>query len=85
MSIYIGNLAYEADDNLLTELVQKLAQVKHTVVVRDKQSGRSKGFAFITLVDEGDEDKVIEALEGSEFLGRNLRVIKAHSRTLRMP
>lgn len=85
MSIYIGNLAYEADDSTLTEHVQALAPVRHTVVVRDKQSGRSKGFAFVTLEHEEDEDRVIEALEGSAFLGRNLRVIKAHSRTLRMP
>jgi RNA recognition motif-containing protein len=85
MSIYIGNLAYEADDKVLTEHVSAHAPVRHAIVVRDKESGKSKGFAFVTLELEDDEERVIEALEGSDFMGRNLRVIRAHSRTLRMP
>ena len=85
MSIYIGNLAYEADDTSLLNRVEELAPVKHSVIVRDAQTGRSKGFAFVTLADESDEDRVVSALEGEPFMERKLRVIKAHSRTLRLP
>lgn len=85
MTIYIGNLAYEAGNSQLQELISEVTAVKHVNVVRDRQSGRSKGFAFVNLEDEGEEDRVIERLEGQEFMGRNLRVIRAHSRTLRFP
>ncbi len=85
MTIYIGNLAYEAENSHLQELVGDTAKVKHINVVRDRQSGRSKGFAFVNLEDEAQDDQVIETLEGQEFMGRNLRVIRAHARTIRIP
>ena len=85
MTIYIGNLAYEADNEHLKELVEQTTKVKHMNVVRERQTGRSKGFAFVNLEDEGQEDKLIETLEGQEFMGRSLRVVKAHARTLRIP
>jgi RNA recognition motif-containing protein len=85
MTVYIGNLAYEAGNEQLRELVEATAAVKHVTVVRDRQSGRSKGFAFVNLQDEAEEERVIETLEGQEFMGRNLRVVRAHARTLRIP
>ncbi|MBI1192730.1 MAG: RNA-binding protein [Bacteroidetes bacterium] len=85
MTIYIGNLAYEAENSHLQELVGEMAKVKHVTVVRDRQSGRSKGFAFLNLEDEEEEGKVIEMLQGKDFMGRSMRVIRAHARTLRIP
>ncbi len=85
MTVYIGNLAYEAGNEQLKELVEQTTPVKHMNVVRDRQTGRSKGFAFVNLEDESQEEKLIETLEGQEFMGRNLRVVRAHARTIRIP
>jgi RNA recognition motif-containing protein len=84
MSIYIGNIPYSLNDEDLAEHFNAIAPVDHTKIVRDKMTGKSKGFAFINLVNLEDEDKAIEAMDGYEIDGRKLRVIKAHNRTIHL-
>jgi RNA recognition motif-containing protein len=85
MTIYIGNVPYEAEDEDLRNEISQISPIKHSLIVRDKKTGRSKGFAFVTLMNEEDDEKVIEELDGKELMDRKLRVIKAHSKTLKMP
>ena len=85
MAIYLGNVAFEAEDDDLRALIEEHAQLKHLIIVRDRKTGRSKGFAFATLVEEEREGDLIEMLDGFDFRGRNLRAIKAHTNTQRLP
>jgi RNA recognition motif-containing protein len=80
MDIYVGNLPYEADDQQLKELFGQHGQVTSARVVMDKFSGRSKGFGFVEMPDRDEANTAIEALNGADFLGRNMRVNESQPR-----
>lgn len=79
MTIYVGNLSYDADHDSITELFAKFAVVKKISLPIDKITGRKKGFCFIDFEEEADEDSAISGLNECEFLGRCLKVNKAMS------
>lgn len=80
MSIYIGNLSYEVKQEDLQEVFGDYGEVKRVHLPQDRQSGRPRGFAFVEMASEEDEDKAIEALDGAEWMNRNLKVNKARPR-----
>jgi len=81
--LFIGNLSYKVSEDELRELVDKHGEVASVQVICDRMSGRSKGFAFVELANDGDVNNVIEALNGTEFEGRNIVVNEARERTER--
>ena len=76
MDIYVANLPYSATEQDLSELFSAFGPVKRTTIVKDRETGRSKGFGFVALADESQVQPAIEAINGSEMQGR---VIKANA------
>lgn len=83
--LYIGNLSFKAQEEELTELFSAHGDVKSTRIITDRDSGRSRGFAFVEMGDEEQANKAIEALDGQDHLGRSLRVSVAKEREDRGP
>ena len=75
--LYIGNLSYQAKDEELNELFSAHGNVQEVFIMKDKFSGRSRGFAFVTMDTPEAMNSAIESLNGKEFLGRDLVVNEA--------
>ena len=80
MSIYVGNLSYEINQNDLSEVFAEYGTVKRIHIPTDRETGRVRGFAFVEMETESEEDKAIEALDGAEWMERSLKVNKARPR-----
>ena len=74
MDIYVGNLPYTATEEDVTDLFASYGPVDRVKIITDRETGRSKGFAFVTLGDQSQLNTAIEALDGQDFQGRALRV-----------
>ena len=74
MDIYVGNLPYTATEEDVTDLFAAYGAVDRVKIITDRETGRSKGFAFVTLGDQSQLNTAIEALDGQDFQGRALRV-----------
>lgn len=80
MSIYIGNLSYEVTQEDISEVFGEYGTVKRVQVPTDRETGRMRGFAFVEMETEAEESAAIDALDGAEWMGRNLKVNKAKPR-----
>ena len=80
MSIYIGNLSYEVTEEDLNSVFAEYGSVKRVQVPTDRETGRMRGFAFVEMSSEDEETAAIEALDGAEWMGRDLKVNKAKPR-----
>lgn len=80
MSIYVGNLSYEVTQDDLTQTFAVYGSVKRVQLPTDRETGRFRGFAFVEMGTEAEEDAAIEALNGAEWMGRDLKVNKAKPR-----
>lgn len=80
MSIYVGNLSYEVNQEDLNEVFTEYGTVKRIHIPSDRETGRPRGFAFVEMESEANEEKAIEALDGAEWMGRDLKVNKAKPR-----
>lgn len=74
MDIYVGNLPYTATEEDVTDLFAAFGPVERVKIITDRETGRSKGFAFVTLGDQSQLNASIEALDGQDYQGRALRV-----------
>ncbi|SKA71096.1 RNA recognition motif domain-containing protein [Desulfobaculum bizertense] len=81
-NIYVGNLAWGATDEDLNDLFADYGEVESARVIMDRETGRSRGFGFVEMEEQG-ADQAIEALNGSSFMGRTLRVNEAQPRPSR--
>ncbi len=80
MSIYVGNIAYTVSQDDIQEVFADYGTVKRVTVPMDRETGRPRGFAFVEMSADAEEDAAIEALDGAEWLGREIRVNKARPR-----
>lgn len=80
MTIYIGNLSFQAGEEDLREVFAEYGEVTRISLPTDRETGRKRGFAFVEMAEEAHEDKAISELDGAEWLGRELRVNKARPR-----
>jgi len=78
--IYVGNLSYSVDDQELENLFSVHGTVTSARVIIDRYDNRSKGFGFVEMEDEDAADAAIEALNGTENGGRELKVSVARKR-----
>ena len=74
MDIYVGNLPYSATEEDVSGLFAAHGPVERVKIITDRETGRSKGFAFVTLGDQSQLNDAIEALNGYDYQGRALRV-----------
>jgi RNA recognition motif-containing protein len=75
--IYVGNLSYSMDDQSLTTLFSAHGTVESARVIMDRDSGRSKGFAFVEMSSDEEASAAIEKLNGTEQSGRVMNVSEA--------
>lgn len=77
MKLYVGNLPWSIDDKALKELFSSYGEIEEAVLIKDKFSGRSKGFGFVTLTDDASAKKAIAEMHEKEVEGRPLTVSEA--------
>jgi len=77
--IYVGNLSYQTTEGDLADLFEKIGEVESVSIITDRDTGRSKGFAFVEMGND-EADKAIAELNGTEFNGRALTVNEARPR-----
>ncbi|VXD19643.1 RNA recognition motif domain-containing protein [Planktothrix paucivesiculata] len=77
MSIYVGNLSYDVTESDLNGVFAEYGTVKRVQLPTDRETGRVRGFAFVEMATEAEENAAIEALDGAEWMGRGLKVNKA--------
>lgn len=80
MSIYVGNLSYQVTEENLNAVFKEYGTVKRIQLPTDRETGRLRGFGFVEMSSEEEEAKAIEALDGAEWMGRDLKVNKAKPR-----
>ncbi|MDV3348700.1 RNA-binding protein [Leptolyngbyaceae cyanobacterium CCMR0082] len=80
MTIYVGNLSFDVTQDDLNQTFAEYGTVKSTHLPTDRETGRKRGFAFVDMATEAEETAAIEALDGAEWMGRNLKVNKAKPR-----
>ncbi len=72
MTIYIGNLSYRATEEDLTAVFAEYGTVKRVVLPTDRETGRMRGFAFVEMMEDAQEDAAIAELDGAEWMGTPL-------------
>jgi RNA recognition motif-containing protein len=85
MSIYVGNLSYQVTQEDLSSVFAEYGTVKRVQLPTDRETGKMRGFAFVEMGTEAEETAAIEALDGAEWMGRDLKVNKAKPREDRGP
>ncbi len=77
MNIYIGNLNYRVREDALKLILEEYGAVDSVKVIKDRETGRSKGFAFAEMPDNGEAENAIERLNGTDYEGRTMVVKEA--------
>ncbi|WP_236888815.1 RNA recognition motif domain-containing protein [Desulfoluna limicola] len=77
MNIYVGNIAYNMSDDELRSVFENFGDVDSARIITDRDTGRSKGFGFVEMPDEDQASAAVEALNGSDMMGRTLTVNEA--------
>lgn len=85
MSIFVGNLSFDVTQDDLKQVFAEYGSVNRVQLPTDRETGRMRGFAFVEMQSEAEETAAIEALDGAEWMGRNLKVNKAKPREERKP
>lgn len=80
MSIYVGNLSYDVTEADMTAVFAEYGSVKRVQLPTDRETGRMRGFGFIEMGTDAEEQSAIDALDGAEWMGRDIKVNKAKPR-----
>ncbi len=80
MNIYVGNLSFKASEDDLRQAFGNYGEVASVAIIKDKATGRSKGFAFVEMSNNDEANAAILALNGKEWMGRALTVNEARPR-----
>ena len=78
--LFVGNLNWETKDEGLREAFEPFGEIVEAKVISDRNTGRSRGFGFVTFEEENDAQKAMEELDGKELDGRSLRVNEAQDK-----
>jgi len=79
-NIFVGNLAFEATEDSIRSLFESHGAVERVNLMKDRDTGRPRGFAFVEMTDSAEADQAIAALHGTNSGGRALNVSEAHPR-----
>lgn len=80
-NLYVGNLPHSTTEDELRTLFLAHGAVERVSMVTDRETGRSRGFAFVEMTDAGEAEKAIAALNGTELGGRTLKINEAKPKT----
>jgi RNA recognition motif-containing protein len=81
--VYVGNMNYATTENALRDLFAQYGEVASVNIIVDRYTGKAKGFGFVEMNTEEEARTAIEALNGFEFMGRQLRVNEAEDKPRR--
>lgn len=82
-NIFVGNLSFGATEDSIRSLFERFGNIERVSIVTDRETGRSRGFAFVEMSAGEEADRAIAALDGQEFGGRALRVNEAQPKESR--
>ena len=85
VNLYVGNLPYRVDEDSLRQLFTPYGNVETAKVIKDRQTGKSKGFGFVEMTTQAEADAAIRALNETAMDGRNVKVSIAKPREERPP
>ena len=80
MDIYVGNLSFDASEDDVRNAFSQFGNVESIKLITDRETGRPRGFGFVTMPDSSEANAAIESLNGTELLGRELRIREATPR-----
>ncbi len=80
MNIYVGNLSYDATQEMIKEAFEPFGEVTSARVIKDKYSGQSRGFGFVEMPAQSQAQTAIKSLNGKEILGQRMIVNEARAR-----
>jgi cold-inducible RNA-binding protein len=80
MKIYVGNMAYSTTEDGLREKFGEFGEVEEVAIITDRDTGRPRGFGFVTMPNDEEANAAIEALNGQDLDGRALKVNEARPR-----
>lgn len=83
--LYVGGLAYSVTDKELEALFAEQGKVVSAVVIKDRDSGQSKGFGFVEMAEDKEAQEAIKTLNGKELSGRSIMVNQARPQEDRRP
>jgi RNA recognition motif-containing protein len=83
MKIYVGNLSYDVAESDLEQAFGEFGKVSSVSLIKDKQTGESKGFGFIEMPEVSEGQAAVKGMNGQEFMGRELKVDQAKERPSR--
>lgn len=80
MNLYVGNLPYRLTEDQLREAFEEFGEVASCAIIKDRQTGQSKGFGFVEMPNDSEAKAAIAGLNGRELQGRNINVNEARPR-----
>jgi len=83
--LYVGNLAFSVTEDALSEKLSECGTVESVKIITDRDTGRSKGFAFVEMSSDSEAESAIAKLNGANFSGRPLRINEAKPQEPRGP
>ena len=81
--LFVGSMSWDTNDSTLRAAFEKFGTVDDAVVINDRETGRSRGFGFVTFADSSAADEAIQSLNGSDLDGRTINVNEAKERAPR--
>lgn len=78
--LFVGGISWDTDNDGLREAFEAHGEVTDAAVIRDRETGRSRGFGFVTFANEADAQEALEAMNGVELDGRTINVDAAHDK-----
>lgn len=75
--LFVGNISWSSSEDDLRNLFSEFGDIEDLVIIMDRETNRSKGFGFVTFVNDADADAAVSALNGKDFGGRDLVVNEA--------
>jgi RNA recognition motif-containing protein len=80
MNIYVGNLSYQTSEDDLRQAFESFGQVSSVNIIKDKYTGKSRGFGFVEMANDDEAKEAMSNLNGTELNGRNLNINEARPR-----
>lgn len=77
MNMYVGNLNYRVKEGDLEQVMSAYGLVTSVKIIKDRETGKSKGFAFVEMESDAEADQAMKELNGSEFMGRQMVIKEA--------
>ena len=81
MNIYVGNLSYDTTEDGLKALFEEYGQVESVSIIKDRETGRTRGFGFVQMPDDAEGQNAIDGANGKDLDGRNLKVNEAREKS----